>query len=70
MANNWRVTGQRQTTTLDGNGRFQEVIEVSFETIPEATAGKVFIPLPMYAEDYVRSQIDARAATMQAIHNL
>lgn len=70
MANNWRVTGQRQTTTLDGNSRFQEVIEVSFETIPEATAGKVLIPLPMYTEDYVRSQIDARAATMQAIHNL
>lgn len=70
MANNWRVTGQRQSSTLDGNGQFRDVIEVSFETIPEQTAGKVSIPLNMYGEDTVRAAIDELAGKMQAIHNL
>lgn len=70
MANNWRVTGQRQSSTLDGNGQFRDVMEVSFETLPEGTAGKVSLPLNTYNEETVRDMIDARVAIMQAVHNL
>lgn len=70
MANTWRVTGQRQTTTLDGNGQFRDVMEVSFETLPEQISGKITVPLNVYSEDTVRNAIDERAASMQAVHRL
>lgn len=70
MANTWRVTGQRQTTSLNGNGQFIDVFEISFETVPEQISGKVSVPLNLYGEEYVRNLIDERAATMRAVHNL
>lgn len=70
MANNWRVTGQRQSSVLDGNGQFRDMMDVSFETIPEGISGKVSIPLGMYNEDTVREALDERVKVMQAIHNL
>lgn len=70
MANTWRVTGQRQSSTLNGNGQFVDVIEVSFETLPEQISGKVSVPLPQYGEDYVRTLIDERVAVLKAVHNL
>lgn len=70
MAADWRVTGQRQTSTLDGNGQFRDVMEVSFETLPEQISGRVSVPLNIYSEDTVRNAIDERAAAMKAVHNL
>lgn len=70
MAANWKVTGQRQSSTLDGNSQFRDVIEVSFETIPEQIAGKVSVPLNLYGEEYVRTLIDERVAALKAVHNL
>lgn len=70
MPNNWRVTGQRQTSTLNGAGGFTDVIEVSFETIPEGVAQKINVPLNLYSPEYVAAQVDQRVATIQAIHNL
>lgn len=70
MANDWRVTGQRQSSTLDGNGQFRDVMEVSFVTLPEEISGKVTVPLNLYSEESVRAAIDALAARMKAVHQL
>lgn len=70
MANDWHVTGQRQSSILDGNGNFRDVMEVSFALDPEGTSGKVSVPLNMYSEETVRAQIDTLAAKMKAVHNL
>lgn len=70
MASDWRVTGQRQSTVLNGNGQFSDVMEVSFQTIPEGIDGKISVPLNVYSEDSVRTAIDTLAARMKSVHNL
>lgn len=70
MATNWRVTAQRQGSNLTPQGTFDDVMEVSFETIPEGVTGLVVIPVRLYEPDYVASQIDARVSQIQAVQAL
>lgn len=69
MAQGWRVTQQRQYEELTPGGTFESVVEVGFSLDSGATAS-IKIPVRLYTEDYVRTQIEARAQTMMAIENL
>lgn len=66
----WKVTGQLTTVRIpEGGSRFVQGIEVSFMT-RGGHAGTVFIPEQLYTPEYVISQIDPRAANMDAIGSL
>lgn len=69
MAEGWRIVAQRQTTDLTPDGRFDEVMEITFMTAEQVT-GTVRIPVGQYTPDYVREVISARAAQISAVHNL
>lgn len=69
MAANWRVVAQQQREDLTAQGTFHKVWDVTFETAG-GTRGTVTIPERLYAEDYVRDQINARVATISAVENL
>jgi hypothetical protein len=70
MANDWRITGQKQETAIDGNSQFRDVIRVSFETIPEGYAGSVQIPLNMYGPEVVARAVQDRTDILKAVHQL
>lgn len=69
MASNWRVVSQRQSENLTPQGTFEQVVTVTFE-LASGTQGKVIIPLRMYSEEYVRSQVSERAEQMAAVEEL
>lgn len=68
MADNYTVTGQRQTTVLKPNGTFQDVVEVSFETIPSGAYGTIQVPVSAYTVENVSAELARRAAAMEAVH--
>lgn len=69
MADNWQVISQRQTSTITPDGRFVNVVDVTFQIKSGATA-TVQIPQANYTADYVSQQIDALANQMIAIEQL
>jgi hypothetical protein len=69
MADNYRVTGQRQTVELAGDGRFRDVIEVAFED-QHGNNGTIRVPVAQYTPDNVRQMIEARVEKMHEVHNL
>lgn len=69
MADGWRIVAQRQTTDLTPDGRFQEVMEITFTT-DQDVSGTVRIPVTQYTAENVREVISARAAQISAVHNL
>lgn len=69
MAEGWHVTSQRQTTEITSGGRFQDVMEVHFQT-DHGTEGSVRIPLARFTPDEVYQRIDAQAAVIDAVHKL
>lgn len=70
MAQNWRITSQRQSSKLRDGGDFDDVMEVRFETIPEGITGMVEIPLRVYEPEFVANEIERRAANMKAVQGL
>lgn len=70
MADIFRVTSQRQTMNLTADGRFIDVIEVNFETLPNMSPGTVTIPVGQYSADAVSKAIMAQATEMIAVENL
>jgi hypothetical protein len=70
MAAGWHITGQRQSSVLNGNGGFDDVMEISFQTDPEGISGSVKVPLRVYSDESVRNAVDELAKTMKAVHNL
>lgn len=70
MASDYQVTAQRQSQTLDAQGQVQQVMVVTFQTVPEGVIGSIDVPLAQYTEDAVRSLIEARVAQIRAVHSL
>jgi hypothetical protein len=70
MAQEWRVTAQRQTDILTPQGTFETSMEVTFEVLPEGITGQVTVPLRLYTEDYVRDLIQARTDAIKAVARL
>lgn len=69
MADNWEVISQRQTSTITPDGRFVNVVDVTFKLKSGATA-TVQIPQASYTAEFVRQQIDALASEMISVENL
>lgn len=70
MADNYKVTGQRQVTVLKPNGGFDNAMEVSFEVLSTGTTASVDIPLSRYNAEEVHKQIAEYVANIEAVHNL
>lgn len=71
MADTYDVVGQRQTTTLGGAGRFEDVIEVTIKTKPSGIVLQEMVPLRDYSDiDTVRSRLAQRAQLAEDVHNL
>lgn len=69
MADNWKVISQRQTSTITPDGRFTNVVDVTFQINSGATA-TVQIPQANYTAEYVRQQIDPLATEMMNVEAL
>lgn len=69
MAQDWQVVAQRQTTDLAPDGRFVDVVEVTFTT-QSGTAGTVRVAEQDYTPDRVRELIQARVDVINAVHQL
>ena len=70
MAENYTVTAQRQTSTVDAQGNVVPVMAVSFTTRPSGVSGSVDVPLAQYDAENVHNMIAARVAQIEAVHNL
>lgn len=69
MPENYSIVGQRQTTRLSAAGRFEPVMEVSFQA-KGGTTGSVQIPLSVYSADQVHSRIAEYVAHIEAVESL
>lgn len=69
MADDYTVTGQRQTTIIGPNGQLIQVREVTFQTTA-GVIGHVDVPLNVYSADTVKSMIEADVSTINAVANL
>lgn len=76
MADAWMILpgGQSQSVELQPGGvGFTDVMEVKFQVTDgpaKGTYGQVSIPLGLYTTDYVRTVIDERVASMNAVAGL
>ncbi len=68
MADTWKVTNQRQTTS-NVAGTFVDAMQVTFETAKGDT-GSVTVPLTSYSPDAVAAAIDDRVTAMDAVAEL
>jgi len=66
---NFKVISQQQSIELTADGRFIDVMEVTFE-IPSGASGTVRIPLRDYHPEQVASIVDDQAAKMEAVEGL
>lgn len=68
MADRWKVTNQRQTTTSVA-GQYVDAVSVTFQTTNGDT-GTVVLPLTGYTADAVNAAIDARVDVMEQVAKL
>lgn len=68
MAETYRVTAQRQTSTL-ANGTFVPAMEVTFETT-SGVVGTVVVPVTAYSPDNVAKAITERVDAIEAVSQL
>lgn len=69
MADGYRVVSQRQTTELTADGRFGDVMEITFRT-DGGTVGSVRIPLDRYSAQSARDAIDEYVTHIAAVESL
>ena len=70
MAEQWQVVSQRPTVEMGPDGRFWEVMEVTFRVANSRTTGTVRVPMERYTADEVRRLIDERVRTLLDVENL
>jgi hypothetical protein len=74
MADTWIITGQRQTTTLAGNGNgFVDIWEITFRITggpAQGSNGTFRIPADLYNVDNVRAGVQAQADQMSGVAGL
>lgn len=68
MAENWKVTSQKETTTMQ-NGVFTPAMSITFQTT-HGTYGTVVLPLSTYTAENVKHAIDERVAQIDAVFGL
>ena len=70
MAALYTVTGQRPTTVLGIGGHFQDVVEITFQTL-SGDVGTLRVNANDYKNlDYVKQKLDELAGQMEAIRGL
>lgn len=71
MAESYDVTAQRQTTNMMPDGRFGDVVEITFVTKPSGIVLRQDVPVSQYSNvETVRELLADRAAQAEAIHKL
>ena len=70
MADTYRVISQRQTNDLTPDGRFVDVMEVTFETIPNQNTGTITVPVAQYNGDNVARLIEDRVKHIMDVESL
>ncbi len=65
----WTIITQVETTDLGPNGTFIQGVKVGFRTASGAI-GSVFIPTDAYTVEKVRTEVSARAATLDQVAGL
>ncbi len=70
MADNYTITDQRQTSRLKPGGGFEEVMEVTFQTVPSGVVATAEVPLSRYSAENVADIVAKRATDIEAVHNL
>lgn len=68
MAEAWQVTGQRQSSLLQG-GAFVDAMVVTFTTA-SGTTGQITVPLSQYTPANVHKLIAERVEAIDAVHSL
>lgn len=66
MADGYRITAQRQTTTLGASGQLQDSMVVSYE-LDDGTAGTVTLPLAGLTAEKVHAEVAKRVALHNSI---
>jgi len=69
MAENWKVTNQRQTTMQTTGGQWVDAMRIEFETTA-GVSGHLEVPLNQYGAAHVRELLNARTAQIDEIHDL
>jgi hypothetical protein len=74
MADNWKITGQKQGTEINpqGNG-FEDVWVVSYAVTDgpsKGTTGTVSVPEEDHNAAYIKQQIDAKVASLDEVASL
>lgn len=70
MAGQFKVISQKQSLRIMADGSFQDVMEVTFETLPSHAVGTENFPLNDYKPEYVAEVLAARAGVMEAVKEL
>lgn len=65
MADNYKVTSQRQTQKMIGS-TLQPAMDVTFETL-DGTVGSVSVPVAQYSADNVHKAIEARVSEIEKV---
>lgn len=69
MADTWQVVSQRQSSDITPDGRFQDVMEVTVQTVSGTTFTER-IPITQYDEEVVRARIQQRVDQVLAVEGL
>lgn len=70
MADTYEVLGQRETTAQGPDGRFVDVVEVTYRSKGSGVVGHVDVPKSQYTVDRVHQLVDAATQAHDAVAKL
>lgn len=70
MADNYTVTGQRETLAIGDNGVATRSMEIDATTVPSGVTFSELIPVANYNAENVAAILAARAASIETVHAL
>jgi vacuolar-type H+-ATPase subunit C/Vma6 len=70
MAADYEVIAQKQSTSLAASGGFQDVMNVTFKTVPGGVQGTISVPLTQYNAENVKALIEARVKSINDVGSL
>jgi hypothetical protein len=70
MADSFRVVSQQQGYALSTDGKTEKVMDITFVAEPAGVQSQLQVPMDRYNVDDVRTQLEAAAETINAVHAL
>lgn len=70
MAENYDVTGQRETLAIDDSGTATRSMEIDAVTKPSGVTFTELVPVTKYNAENVHVILANRAASIEAVHTL